>query len=341
MRLANWGLLAAAAFAATTAPSAAAAETALYRYSLSTGALLNKYAQRLSGRDAAGPYYRVTTDAKGKITSVEFMRGGSVLRKFDYFYQAGETNAFKQASFVKGEQLGYELVTYYPDGKTKRIEAYTSLGKLTRYQTCEPVAGGVRDCSLFAPDGKLLRRTQSTFGASGYVVSEKSWKAGDTSYHLATYDPTNGLEVENHLIRFTDGKVLNIAKSAYDSTGDLTRIDGYDNEGKSALGSIQFRDGLATKKSIRRSDGSTYEVVHQYDAKRMRTGSDVLINGKLTFRLAYVRESNGTIIKTQALGLDGELWAEYPGAAIDEVFRTGAASGNPELGVVYRKEPWW
>lgn len=338
--LANWRV-AVTAIAAASMSSTAIAGTTLYRYRLSTGSLISKYVQPLSGKEATGPYYRVTTNSKGKITSVEFLRSGRVIEKFSFDYKPGEPNPFKQASTVDGEQLGYDLVTYYPDGKIKRSEAYTSLGKLTRYRTCEPVTAGVRDCSIFSAEGKLLRRVQSTFGANGYLAREKEWKAGDTSYHLASFDPTNGLELENHLIRFTDGKVLNIAKSTYDSTGDLTRIDGYRDDGKSALGSIQFRDGLATKKSIRRSDGSTYEVVHQYDAKRMRTGSDVLINGKLTFRFAYVRESNGAVIKTQALGLDGELWAEYPGAGIDEVFRTGAASGNPELGVIYRKEPWW
>ena len=334
-------LVGASAVATMAAASPAEAATKLYRYSLATGTIPYKYVQPLAGVRPSGPYYRVTTDANGVVTSVEYVRSGNVLTKWDYSYERGGRHPSKSVTHVNGEQVGYSLLSYYPDGKLKRVDSHTPLGKLTGYQTCEPISAGMQKCAGYSAEGKLLGHEEETFDASGTRIGRKHWLEGSDRYHLEVYDPTDGLEREDRLMIFADGRVANIAKTTYDSTGDRIRTDGYTGDGKSWFASIEFKDGLATKKSYNYSSGTTYVAEHRYDADRRRIGSDVTVNGKLAFRFAYVLETDGTVVKTQALGLDGKLWAEYPGVAVDEVDKNGAFRSNPGLAVIYHKEPWW
>jgi len=320
--------------------SAAAAETKLYRYVIPTGTTPSTYVQPLSGTKAVGPYYRVTRDAKGLITSVETLRDGEVLSKASYVYAAGARHPDKTIRYVDGEESGYSLLTYYPNGREKRAERYTAEGKLTSSEDCDPVAQETVHCREYSAEGKLLRELEDTYGASGSRTKRKSWNEGDVYYTLYTIDPANGLELENRVVYFADGRVNNIAKSTYDSNGDRIRIDASRSDG-SPLGSIEFSDGLSTKKTVNSNDGTIFVAVHHYDSKRQWDRSDVVVNGKAAFSLIYVRRSDGTTVKTQALGTDGQLWAEYPGVAIDQVTRDGQVPGNPTLALVYHKDPWW
>lgn len=332
----------AVAVAVVAGASSAAAATKLYRFALGIGTNPARYVLPLSATKPTGPYFRVTTDAAGRIASVESLRSGTVLSRIDYAYEAGAAHPSKAATFIKGEAAGSRLLSYYPDGKLKRLETYTVLGKLTGYETCEPIAGGARDCLDHNPEGKPIEHYQSTFGADGVLVQQKHWREGDKQFYLVKLDPTNGLEIESRLIRFDNGAVLNIARRTYDANGDQVRADAFTADGTSPFASMEFADDLMQKKSYRYTDGQTYVVQAHYGANRWRTGADILVNGKLAFRFAYVWQSDGTILKSQALGLDGELWAEYPDLFLDEVTRQGAVRlGNPNAGAVYHKQPWW
>jgi len=214
-------------------------------------------------------------------------------------------------------------------------------GKFTGYSTCAAVIGGQQDCLSFNADGKPTQHRSFFYDSNHILIRAKFWYDGADSYNLATYDPSDGLEVENDLAAFVGDRTVNVSMMSYDENGDPVRRDTYDGQTKRWYASIDFQDSLSIKKSAQYTDGTTYVSLHHYDAKRVWTSSDIYVNGVLLFRFVYVRQPDGTIVKSQAVGLNGDLWAEYTDTAIDEVSRTGRYPSDPSRGTIYKQGSWW
>lgn len=321
--------------------SAAGAETRLYRFALGTPSTISQYVAPLpSSPQPSGPYFSVDTDAKGRITSVAYLRSGRTVSRTDYQYGDGDRPT-KASSYENGEATGYETFTYYGGGDSLRSESYTTYGKLTGYTVCSALASLEKDCDAFNSEGKLVRHRQIFYNSAGVSIRMKYWDEGADAYHVAAYGPLDGLEVENAVNDFAGDQPRNTSRLTYDAVGNRVRRDGYDGKTKQWFASIEYQDDLPIKKSYKYFDGSTYVSVHHYNDKQWWESSDIYVNGALLFRFNYVRQPNGAIVKSQAIGPNGDLWAEYPDKAIDEVDRTGHYTGAPGLGSVYKQGNWW
>lgn len=318
----------------------AGAETRNYRFSLGTPSTVSRYVNPLPA-SPEGPYMRVETDALGRVVSVEAFRHGASQSRTTYEYAAGGRLPTRSSDSTNGETTGYVTYRYYPGGDTLSSESFTAAGKPTGHVDCTALAGGKKDCDGFAADGKPVSHKTIFYDSQNIAIRQKYWKDGAVTYHLASYDPQDGLETENDLIAFDGDKPVNFSKLSYDANGDRLRRDGYDGETRKPFASIEYEDDEAIRKTYHYLDGTSYVALHHYNDKRTWTSSDISINGAALFRFVYVRQPDGTVVKTQAQGLNGDLWAEYPNLAIDEVDRNGRYTSNAQLGVIYKAGPWW
>ena len=107
------------------------------------------------------------------------------------------------------------------------------------------------------------------------------------------------------------------------------------------FGATDFAEGLKVTSRYDLADGSTLEVRFSHDDKRRTRETRYAYDGRHICTLVYERLPNGRVVRSMALGPNGDVWAEYPDLFVEYIERSGEAVDRPGVAKIYKKGPWW
>jgi hypothetical protein len=132
---------------------------------------------------------------------------------------------------------------------------------------------------------------------------------------------------------------------AWAADGEPTRSRWYPGDVSTTYYDTEFdeRTGLVTGRRKYRHGAldSSLEVRFAHDAKRRTREARYAYNERHVCTLVYERLANGRVVRSLAVGPDGQVWAEYPDLYVEYIERTGEAVDRPGVAKIYRKGPWW
>jgi len=321
-----------------TAQPAVADTVAYYRYSIGLyqpGP--HKYVGPLpSAIGVGGRVFAVSSDAMGRVTKVIVYRDGVAIDESDFEYSGNARYYSATVNVRSGEITGRVTYTRDANGYATRIVDYTREGTLTGYAT-GAYATGRQEYTYYTPTGTLKSRDVQFFSPDGVLERDQTFYS-DTVYTETELDTATGLATTS--LQYNNGKINTKKAFTYNADGDLTRIDFYDPATNQPFGFDEFANGLQIRRSYHFSDGTRKEIVYGYDAKRLLSNAALSYNGTLICTFTYDRQPDGTVKRTLASGPNGELYAEYPNAMVNDVYNNGsAASGAP--GTIYKTGNWF
>jgi hypothetical protein len=283
-----------------------------------------------------GGYFKVTTDAKGRVIRSAFLVDGQSTGETVYEYSGDAVLPTGARYFKQGMLTGITKYTRDASGRVTRSEFYTAQGSLTGYTTTNWVAGHAESAN-FAPDGVRRWHAEEYYSPAGIEVRSVMHYEGSNTYNESIYDTKRGLVKSSK--QYTNGQLQISYTNTYDADDDLVRQDLYSNKG-TWYGAKLYEHNLVTKKLYKFSSGATQETYIKYDARRWAESAKFYVNNKLICTFLFEHLPDGTTKRTVAQGPDGSLWAEYPDRYVDEVDRNGHPP-NSNLGIIHRAGTWW
>jgi hypothetical protein len=315
--------------------SARADEVKTYRYLLYTSSDDNRYVHEIA-LGSNGVAYRVQSDSRGRNVLVVNLIDGDEIEKTVYAFHGDDPVPASYKRYVAGVLTN--VVTLHRDeaGFVTREDWYDAGGALSSYAT-RTLAGNQVQRRDYTASGILTGDTTYTYNADGVLIAVKGVRVGSTShaYRLTQIDPKTGYLAEQK--DFYNDVLRSYHLAVQDANGNLSEIDGYAPDGRLYVVGAFTNDLL-----IRLAYAGSPEMVVQrtYDSRRILLESEVLVDGRLACRFTYERALDNSILKTQAWGPDGKLWAEFANAEVDQVSRNGTAPGDLK-GTVYKTGPGW
>jgi len=317
--------------------ASAHADTHTYRDEVTTKTLDLKYASEISAMAATtGTYYKVDTDAQGRITRTVEVRDGKdgLTRQYHFAGDAKLPSSFDDSG-ENVRQAGTTQIHRNAAGVIQRTDRARANGDAAGYTTYEDKGDHVEATTVNAA-GKQTDHRDYYFSAAGNCVRRVvHFPNADLD---STLDETTGRAITTKQIDTRSGQSL-MQKFVYDPDGDITRIDVYNDEGRLFAGQ-EYVDGEVARRFYNYGDGTSRDIRYTYDDKKVLTASKIYYNGKFICSLSYDRDSEGSVKRTLAFGPDGELWAEYPAPEVTDVQDSGQPI-NRDDGVIHREGPWW
>jgi Trypsin-like peptidase domain len=282
-----------------------------------------------------GHVYSVTSDDRGRVTKVVVLRDGQTLREYQYRY-AGDARLPQFEDWISsGRALSTTSIERNAQGYRVRENFLREDGSQSGYRTYRY---GDKDVEIsdYTAGNDRPTKTVREFATTGLMKTERSFTA-DGSYYETTYDPSSGRQVLR--TKVTGWNVSVIYRPTYDSDGDIIREDFF-NQDNVWFGYNGYDNGLLVLKHYKFTTGFTRDVVIVYDVSRRAREAKFSINGTqiCTFRAEW--DPSGRFIRTLAISPSGELWAEYPGSWVNEVYKNGNALDGTRT-IFHRKGDWW
>lgn len=299
----------------------------------------NRYTTEVPVQSAMqGTYFRVTTDDRARIASVEKLVNGQVTVKTVFQYSADTPLPDRAQVFTQGVLTG--SIRYQRDtaGEVMRCDNSDVNGILTGYWTAT-FSSDHSDSASFTAAGTTKRTWTDYYAGDGVTVREISNTAGSSRSVDSEYDHNTGLTKIEKISE--NGNLIYLIRSTYDSNDNLVRNDHYDVNGTWYAADF-YQDGLEQKKLYAAVSGRTkIDIRFTYDSKRWIATGQQYVSDKLVCTFNYEHLSDGTIKRTLALGPDGSLWAEYPDTLVQAVEKSGRIGGRPTVGTIYKIGDWW
>jgi hypothetical protein len=286
-----------------------------------------------------GRRYRVEADARGRIVRVATFIGPSKVAEIRYRFDGvgPDANGY-DAWAADGEPT--TRVTIQRDAQGRRIRQEFALldGRLTSYRVRAYETGRV-ESTQYSATGRREGRSILTYSTQD-VLTRSRWYPGDasTTYYDTEFDERTGLATGRR--KYRHGALDSSSREAYDAGGLATRSIHYGADGR-RFGVTDFAAGLKIASRYDLGDGSTLEVRFAHDAKRRTREARYAYNERHVCTLVYERLANGRVVRSLAVGPDGQVWAEYPDLYVEYIERTGEAVDRPGVAKIYRKGPWW
>jgi hypothetical protein len=320
-------------FCALTA-SAKADQVKTYRYSLSTFSGVNRYVSEVAP-EAKGVTYRVESDSRGRNIVVTKLRDGDEIEKTVYSFRGNDKVPTSYKWYLAGVLTNVAYLRRDNTNSIVRQDSYDASGALSNYIMRTITGTSIRE-RFYTSAGLLTNDITWQYNADGVLFDAKAiWPGNTSKYTMNRFDPATGQlteqkNFENDIpkehalyIRDANGTVLEV--DGYTSTGDLFVVEAYSNDNP-------IRIAFA---------GSPQKIIQlTYDSRQILIESEILIDGRLACRLTYQRALDNSIVKTQAWGPDGKLWAEFANVEVNEVSRDGTGDGRIK-GTVYKVGNWW
>jgi hypothetical protein len=227
-------------------------------------------------------------------------------------------------------------------GTLLRVENRTVAGALDEYELFSPVYAPGRDREVWTgydARGKRMRAETDYFTSTGVLTGYSSHYAGDQVDHYTAYDPDTGLATARKQFNAATHHLEQTETYAYDANGDRLRADVVDAHG-AFHGTVEYSAGLETRGRYTNRNGVTETYVYDYNRNHDLANVGLSINGRLVCRLVYDLGPGGIVVKTEARGADGSLWAEYPGRRVERIARDGRDPANGTA-TLYRHGNWW
>lgn len=283
-----------------------------------------------------GGYFKVITDAKGRITRYAFLIDGQVSSETEYEYAGDSRLPSGTKSYKQGSLTGSSKITRDAAGQETRVEFFTAQGAPTGVTTTKWVAGHAERAN-FTPDGARRWHSEEYYSADGIETRSVTYYEGSTAYNESIYDTQRGVVKSSK--QFTNGQLQISYVNTYDDDDDLVRQDLYSDKG-TWYGAKIYEHNLLTKKLYKFSSGVSQETYVKYDAKRWAQSAQFYVNSNLICTFVFEHLPDGTTKRTIAQGPDGSLWAEYPDRYVDEVDKHGHPP-NSTLGDIHKVGDWW
>ncbi|HTD37278.1 MAG TPA: serine protease [Candidatus Limnocylindrales bacterium] len=305
-----------------------------YRTFLATISGDRQYLGDVSATDP-GHIYSVTSDERGRITKVVVLRDGQTLRELRYRYTGDSLRPEFEDSMAGERRLSSVSIGRNAQGYRIREDFLRQDGSQSGYRVYRYGDHEV-EITDYSPGQDRPTKTVRDFWPSGLMKSERYYER-DGSYYETTVDPNTGREVLR--AKITGWNISVIYRPTYNADGDLVREDQYD-EKNVWFGYNDYAKGLLVLKHYKFRNDFTRDVIISYDVSRRAREAKFLINGKhiCTFHAEY--DSSGRFLRTIAVSPSGELWAEYPNAWVNEVYKEGQALDG-RVTILHRKGSWW
>lgn len=316
----------------------ASADVRWYLYNLGTRSGEPQFAGEIPvGNVIKAGYAVVTTDSLGRIAKVTWFWGSTRTVETVYQFSAGGKLPISFDSYAAtGELSSRNRIHRNNAGDRIRIDQLTATGEMTGFSIRTLSAESVEMLS-FTAQGTRTGRSVSYYSPAGILIRARSIP-DDTTYYESEYDVRTGLAQSRKKMK--NGQLESSNKYAYDSYGDLTRDDIYDENGV-WYGVREYVEDLQTVERYKFTDGTSEESRFTYDDSRRTKAVAFSINGQLICTFTYDRLSTGGIRRTLAVAPDGSLLAEYPDLMVAKVDRTGHPIDHPDAGTIYRRGTWW
>lgn len=318
--------------------TAASADVRWYLYSLRIRSGESRYAGEITvGKVIKAGYIEVVTDGLGRITRETGFWEGKKTGEIVYQFSPGAKFADAYEEYAAtGVLTSRGRIQRNGAGERTRVDTFSTTGDLTAYlvRTMGPDSA---DEVSYTAKGTRTNRTVIFYSPAGVRVRGRYYPE-DATYYDSEYDPGTNLRLSRK--KLVNEKLAATNKYAYDSYGDLTRDDVYTAEGV-WYGAREYSELLLTVRHYKFSDGRSEETTFTYDGDRRTKAAVYKVNGQLICTFTYDRLSTGAVKRTLAVGPDGQLFAEYPEMAVDNVDRTGHPVDHQDLGTIYRKTNWW
>ena len=315
-----------------------AADVRWYRYALELRSGDTRYVTPLEPTVVDGRRYRVDTDARGRTTRVATFVGPRKVAEVAYRFGGGERWARGYDFWAAdGEQTTTVKIQRDEHGRRARQEFFLLDGRLTTYRVRTYTDGGV-ESAQFTAAGKQEGRTVLAYSAED-VLTRARWYPGDPStYYDTEFDAQTGLSKGRR--KYRNGVLDSSSREIHDGGGLVTRSIHYNAEGR-PFGVTDFADGLKVISRYALADGSSLEVRFSHDDKRRTRETRYSYDGRHICTLVYERLPNGRVVRSMALGPNGDVWAEYPDLYVEYIERSGEAVDRPGVAKIYKKGPWW
>lgn len=309
-----------------------------YRYALDLRSGETRYVTPLEPTVVDGRRYRVDTDARGRMTRVATFVGTKKVAEIAYGFGGVERWPRGYDYWATdGEQTTIVTIQRDEQGRRARQEFFLLDGRLTTYRV-RTYTGDRVESVQFTAAGKREGRTVLAYSAED-VLTRARWYPGDGStYYDTEIDAQTGLSKGRR--KYRNGVLDSSSRENYDSGGLVTRSLHYDADGR-PFGVTDFAEGLKVTSRYDRADGSSLEVRFSHDDKRRTRETRYAYNGRHICTLVYERLPNGRVVRSMALGPNGDVWAEYPDLFVEYIERSGEAVDRPGVAKIYKKGPWW
>ena len=337
MKLTARACLVAAFFLVPSFTLVHAQTTQYYRYQLNTRQPEFEFAQEVSP-DAPGTIVVVERDSAGHVLSIATRRKGKQLSRTVYHYGPGQKYYASRDEYTGSEQTGRVDVQRNAGGDIVREDDFTKDGTRTDYVTISYTENSWA-AKTYSNDGHVKTVDETHFSPRGRAISSTSYADPDdrSTYHLEQIDENTSQDLGWK--QFVEMRLTVKGTNVYDAQGDLIRRVGTNANG-SPLATEEFSDGLRTLRRYDAGSAAGEELHYHYDEKRWLDAVEIYFNNALVCRLKYQRASDGSILKTVALGPKGDVWAEYPNHEILDINRDGRpAQGIPV--VMHKYGNWW
>ena len=304
-----------------------------YRYELWTRSQDPTFANEVPP-DAAGQYYSVETDAQGRIARVAVIRDRKSISEDAYYFGPGDKAANEFESFRGSEKTRRTKIQRNETSEITREDYYTVAGVLPGYALYSYRVDSVVK-AVYTSEGKRKTIFVCSYSPKGTLARSIVFSnPNDQNFHNdVDYDDSTGLMRLRK--QFTGGKLDNIGLFTYNANGDEIRQDVYNAAGK-RYATTESPDGLVTKRMYAGGEESRFT----YDDKRLLKETALFYKGAFVCRFVYDRLPDGTVKRTQALGPQGDLWAEYPDQCVVDVRRDGSPI-NGEPAIIHKKANWY
>jgi hypothetical protein len=309
-----------------------------YRYGLELRSGDTRYVDPLDPGVVEGRRYRVEADAGGRVVRVATFIGRSKVAEIRYHFEGAGADADGYEFWAAdGEPTTRVTIQRDAQGRRTRQEFALLDGRLTSYRLRAYEAERV-ESTQYTANGRREGRTLLTYSAQDVLTRSRWYPADASTYYDTEFDERTGLATGRR--KYRHGILDSSSREAYDAGGLATRSIHYNADGR-RFGVTEFAAGLKIASRYDLGGGSTLEVRFAHDAKRRTREVRYAYNERHVCTLVYERLANGRVVRSLALGPDGQVWAEYPDLYVEYIERTGEAVDRPGVAKIYRKGPWW
>jgi hypothetical protein len=320
-------------FCALTA-FARADQVKTYRYSLSTFSGVNRYVSEVAP-GAKGVTYRVQSDSRGRSTIVTKLRDGDEVEKTVYSFRGNDKVPISYKRYLAGVLTNVVYLRRDAAGSIARQDSYDATGALSSYITRTITGNSILE-RAYTSAGVWRGDIIWGYNADGVLLDAKAiWQGKSSIYTMNQFDPATGLVAEQK--NYYNDVPKEYALFIRDANGTMIELDGY-----TATGDLFLVEAYSNEDPIRLAyAGSPQKVVQlTYDSRQILIESEILIDGRLACRLTYQRALDNSIVKTQAWGPDGKLWAEFADSEVRDVSRNGTSTAAIKS-TIYKVGNWW
>jgi hypothetical protein len=319
--------------------SQASADVHRYLYELSTRSGDYLYAGEIpAGAKTPTKCVDVTTDGLGRVTQVVRQVNGKMTSETIYQF---EKDAKLPTGFAtvaaNGETISRNRIQRNDHGDRVRVDEFTLTGELAQYLVRTVDSDYVEEIwcdALGKPKGD---RVVNYYSPAGILVHSRDYVSGTVCYD-DEFNVSTGLIQSQK--KFVNNELRIISRVTHDDSGEILRRDIY-SQNALWYGADEYTDDLIMAERYQWPGGGTKESRYSYDDKRQLKEVAVYYNEQFVCVLKYDRFTTGAIKRTIALGVNGRVFAVYPGFEVKEIDPQGHALDQPDVGTIYRQGNWW